>query len=79
MKIEKLLLQHGAAAGITVVAYQMLTGCDFAKALALVSTYIAILLAIVQADIWRRERKERRHGRHGRGKTGSDSAARKAG
>lgn len=79
MKVEKLLLQHGAAAGITVVAYQVLTGCDFAKALALVSTYMAILLAIVQADIWRRERKERRHGRHERGKTGSDSAARKAG
>lgn len=71
MKIEKLLLQHGAAAGITVVAYQILTGCDFAEALALVSTYIFILLAIVQADIWRRERKERRHRRHERGKTGS--------
>lgn len=79
MKVEKLLLQHGAAAGITVVAYQVLTGCDFAKALALVSAYMAILLAIVQADIWRRERKKRRHGRHERGKTGSDSAARKAG
>lgn len=52
MKVEKLLLQHGAAAGITVVAYQVLTGCDFAQALALVSTYIFILLAIVQVDLW---------------------------
>lgn len=79
MKIEKLLFQHGAAAGITIVAYQVLTGCDFAEALALVSTYMAILLAIVQADIWRQERKEKRYGRYERGKTGSDSAARKAG
>ena len=79
MKIEKLLLQHGAAAGITVVAYQVLAGCDFAEALALVSTYIFILLAIVQADIWIWERKEKRHGRYERGKTRSDSADRKAG
>ena len=79
MKIEKLLLQHGAAAGITIVAYQVLTGCDFAEALALVSTYITILIAIVQACIWRQERKEKRHGRYERGKTGSDSATRKAG
>ena len=71
MKIEKLLLQHGAAAGITVVAYQMLTGCDFAEALALVSMYMSILLAIVQADIWIQERKEKRYGRYERGKTGS--------
>lgn len=79
MKVEKLLLQHGAAAGITVVAYQILTGRDFTEALALVSTYIFILLAIVQADIWMQERKEKRYGRYERGKTGSDSAARKAG
>ena len=44
MKIEKLLLQQGAAAGITVVAYQVLTGCEFAQALALVSTYITLSL-----------------------------------
>ena len=61
MKIEKLLFQHGAAAWITVVAYQVLAGCDFAQALALVSTYIFSLLAIVQADIWMQERKEKRH------------------
>lgn len=78
MKIEKLLLQHGAAAGITVVAYQVLTGCDFVEALALVSTYITILIAIAQTDVWRQERKEKRHGRHERGKTRSDSADRKA-
>ena len=71
MKIEKLLLQHGAAAGITVVAYQVLTGCDFSQALALVSTYIFSLLAIVQADIWMQERKEKRHGRYARGEGGS--------
>lgn len=71
MKIEKLLFQHGAAAGITIVAYQVLTGCDFAEALALVSTYMAILLAIVQADIWRQERKEKRYGRYERGEGGS--------
>ncbi len=71
MKIEKLLLQHGAAAGITVVAYQVLTGCDFSQAIALVSTYITILIAIVQADIWRQEKKEKWHGRYERGKTGS--------
>lgn len=71
MKIEKLLFQHGAAAGITIVAYQVLTGCDFAQALALVSTYITILIAIVQTDVWRRGRKERRHGRHERGEGGS--------
>ena len=71
MKIEKLLFQHGAAAGITIVAYQVLTGCDFAQALALVSTYITILIMIVQADIWRPERKERRSGRYERDKTGS--------
>lgn len=79
MKIEKLLLQHGAAAGITVVAYQVLTGCDFTQALALVSTYIAILIAIVQADIWMQERKEKQYGRYERGKGRSNSAARKAG
>lgn len=71
MKIEKLLFQHGAAAGITIVAYQVLTGCDFAQALALVSMYITILIMIVQADILRQERKERRYGRYERGKTGS--------
>ena len=71
MKIEKLLLQHGAAAGITTVAYQVLAGCDFTEALALVSTYIFILLAIVQADIWRQERKEERYGRYARGEGGS--------
>ena len=71
MKIEKLLFQHGAAAGITIVAYQVLTGCDFAEALALVSMYMSILLAIVQADIWIQERKEKRYGRYERGKTGS--------
>lgn len=71
MKIEKLLFQHGAAAGITIVAYQVLTGCDFAQALALVSTYITILIAIVQTDVWRQDRKEKRYGRYERGKTGS--------
>lgn len=71
MKIEKLLFQHGAAAGITIVAYQVLTGCDFAQALALVSMYMSILLAIVQADIWRQERKEKRYGRYERGEGGS--------
>ena len=79
MKIEKLLLQHGTAAGITVVAYQVLTGCDFAQAVALVSTYIMILIAIVQADIWMQERKEKRYGRYERGKGRSNSADRKAG
>ena len=79
MKVEKLLLQHGAAAGITVVAYQVLTGCDFSQAIALVSTYTTNLIAIVQADIWIQERQEKWHGRYERGKTGSDSAARKAG
>lgn len=71
MKIEKLLLQHGAAAGITVVAYQVLTGCDFSQAIALVSTYITILIAIVQADIRMQERKEERYGRYARGEDGS--------
>ena len=71
MKTEKLLFQHGAAAGITVVAYQMLTGCDFAEALAMVSTYITVLIAIVQADIWIQERKEKRYGRYARGEGGS--------
>ena len=71
MKIEKLLLQHGAAAGITVVAYQVLTGCGFAQALALVSTYITILIAIVQTDAWIQERKEKRYGRYERGEGGS--------
>ena len=61
MKVEKLLLQHGAAAGITVVAYQVLTGCDFSQAIALVSTYITILIAIVQADIRMQEKKEKRY------------------
>ena len=71
MKIEKLLLQHGAAAGITVVAYQVLTGCEFAQALALVSTYITILITIVQADIWMQERREKRYGRYERDEGGS--------
>ena len=78
MKIEKLLFQHGAAAGITIVAYQVLTGCDFAQAIALVSTYITILIMIVQADIVRQERKERRYGRYERDKRGSKRADRKA-
>ena len=79
MKAKKLLLQHGAAAGITVAAYQVLTGCDFAQALALVSTYMFILLAIVQADIWMQERREKRYGRYERSEAGSNGAARKAG
>lgn len=75
----KSMKRHSVAAVITIVAYQVLTGCDFAQALALVSTYITILLAIVQADIWRQEKKEKRYGRYARGEGGSDSAARKAG
>lgn len=67
----KSMKRHSVAAVITIVAYQVLTGCDFAKALALVSTYMAILLAIVQADIWRQERKEKRYGRYERGEGGS--------
>lgn len=78
MKIEKLLFQHGAAAGITIVAYQVLTGCEFAQALALVSTYITILIAIVQADIWMQERKEKRYGRYERSKTGAGRSESKA-
>ena len=77
MKIEKLLLQHGAAAVITTVAYQVLDGCDFAEALALVSTYIFILLAIVQADIWMQERKEKRYGRYERNKGEAGRVGRK--
>ena len=80
MKVEKLLLQQGAAAGITVVAYQVLTGCDFAEALALVSTYITILIAIVQADVWIQERKEKkRYRRYERSKTGAGRPESKAG
>lgn len=71
MKVEKLLLQQGAAAGITVVAYQVLTGCEFAQALALVSTYITILITVVQADIWMQERREKRYGRYERDEGGS--------
>ena len=72
MKFEKLLLQHGAAGLLTAAAYQVLAGCDFAEALALVSTYITILIAIVQADIWiQQERKEKRHGKYERGEGGS--------
>ena len=67
----KSMKRHSVAAVITIVAYQVLTGCEFAQALALVSTYITILLAIVQADIWRQERKEKRHGRYERGEGGS--------
>lgn len=67
----KSMKRHSVAAVITVVAYQVLTGCDFAQALALVSTYITILIAIVQADIWMQERKEKRHGRYARGEGGS--------
>ena len=39
--------------------------------LALVSTYIFSLLAIVQADIWMQERKEKRYGKYERGEGGS--------
>lgn len=78
MKVEKLLLQHGAAAGITVVAYQVLTGCDFSQAIALVSTYITILIAIVQTDVWRQDRKEKRYGRYARSKTGAGRSESKA-
>lgn len=67
----KSMKRHSVAAVITIVAYQVLTGCDFAQALALVSTYITVLIAIVQADIWIQERKEKRYGRYERGKTGS--------
>ena len=67
----KSMKRHSVAAVITIVAYQVLTGCDFAQALALVSTYITILIAIVQTDVWRQDRKEKRYGRYERGKTGS--------
>ena len=59
----KSMKRHSVAAVITIVAYQVLTGCEFAQALALVSTYIFSLLAIVQADIWMQERKEKRSGK----------------
>ena len=67
----KSMKRHSVAAVITIVAYQVLTGCDFAQALALVSTYITILIAIVQADIWMQGRKEKRYGRYERGEGGS--------
>lgn len=67
----RLIKQHVAAAGLTIAAYMIIAGCDFAQALALVSTYITILIMIVQADIWIQERKEKRYGRYERGKTGS--------
>ena len=63
---------------ITIAAYVILTGCKFAEALALVSTYITVLIAIVQADIWIQERKEKRYGRYERDKRGSKRADRKA-
>ena len=67
----KSMKRHSVAAVITIVAYQVLTGCEFAQALALVSTYIFSLLAIVQADIWMQERKEKRYGKYERGEGGS--------
>ena len=67
----KSMKRHSVAAVITIVAYQVLTGCDFAEAVAMVSTYITILLAIVQTDVWRQERKEKRYGRYERGEGGS--------
>lgn len=67
----KSMKRHSVAAVITIVAYQILTGCDFAEALALVSTYITILIAIVQADIRMQERKEERYGGYARGEGGS--------
>lgn len=67
----RLIKQHAAAEVLTVVAYMIIAGCDFAQALALVSMYMSILLAIVQADIWIQERKEKRYGRYARGEGGS--------
>ena len=67
----RLIKQHAAAAVLTIAAYMIIAGRDFAQALALVSMYMSILLAIVQADIWMQERKEKRHGRYARGEGGS--------
>ena len=67
----RLIKQHAAAEVLTVVAYMIIAGCDFAQALALVSTYITILIAIVQADIWMQGRKEKRYGKYERGEGGS--------
>ena len=67
----KSMKRHSVAAVITIVAYQVLTGCDFAEAVAMVSTYITILIAIVQADIRMQERKEERYGRYARDEGGS--------
>lgn len=67
----KLIKQHAAAAVFTIAAYMIIAGCDFAQALALVSMYITVLIAIVQADIWMQERREKRYGRYARGEGGS--------
>lgn len=54
--MEKQLFQHGAAALLAVVAYQLLTGCSFSDALAAVSLYLLLLVLIVSIDVWWTER-----------------------
>mgnify|MGYP004512054589 FL=1 len=58
--MEKQLFQHGAAALLAVVAYQLLTGCGFVDALSAVSLYLLLLMLIVSIDVWWTER-----GQHG--------------
>ena len=57
--MEKQLLQHGAAALLAMVAYQVLTGCGFADALAMVSTYLLLLVIIISFDSWWTDRRRR--------------------
>ena len=57
--MEKQLFQHGAAALLAVVAYQLLTGCSFADALAAVSLYLLLLVLIMSIEVWWAERRQR--------------------
>lgn len=87
MKIEKLLLQHGAAGLLTAAVYKLLTGGDVSYAAALISMYMWIFVQIISIDLYINERRARRGkdgGDHGRIEDRPDQhragdAARKAG
>ena len=75
MKIEKLLLQHGAAALATIFLYKLLGGEDTTWVVAVVCMQLWWLVTLAAAGEWLKERREKRYGRYERDKPGSESKA----
>lgn len=60
MKIEKLLLQHGAAALATIFLYKLLGGEDATWVAAVVCMQLWWLVTLAAAEKWIQERRKKR-------------------